>query len=83
MISLGQIAEMLNGELAGNPQCTISGAGPLDQAVEGQITFAEKGQGLKQVAETKATAVIVPKGFSHPDINLIQVNNPRFQYPGG
>jgi len=80
MISLGQIAEMVNGELAGDPQCAISGAGPLDQAIEGQISFAEKGLSLKRVPETKAAAVIVPKGFSCPNVNLIQVNNPRLAF---
>ncbi len=80
MISLGQIAEIVKGELTGDPQCAISGAGPLDQAIEGQITFAEKGSGLKRVAGTRAAAVIVPKGFSHPDVNLIQVGNPRLAF---
>jgi UDP-3-O-[3-hydroxymyristoyl] glucosamine N-acyltransferase len=80
MILLGQIAELVNGELTGDPQCIISGAGPLEKAVEGQITFAEKGSGLKRVAGTKATAVIVPKGFSHPDVNLIQAENPRLAF---
>ncbi len=80
MILLGQIAELVNGELAGDPQCVISGAGPLDKAVQGQITFAEKGSGLKRVAETKAAAVIAPRGFSHPDINIIQVDNPRLAF---
>jgi UDP-3-O-[3-hydroxymyristoyl] glucosamine N-acyltransferase len=69
MILLGHIAELVNGELLGDPQGVISGAGPLEKAVEGQITFAEKGLGLKRVAETKATAVIVPRGVSHPDVN--------------
>ncbi len=80
MISLGRIAEMVNGELTGDPQCAISGAGSLDQAIEGQIAFAEKGLSLKRVAGTKAAAVIVPKGFSHPDVNLVQVNNPRLAF---
>jgi UDP-3-O-[3-hydroxymyristoyl] glucosamine N-acyltransferase len=80
MISLGQIAELVSGELAGDPQCTVSGAGPLDLAVEGQITFAEKGSSLKRVAGTKATAVIAPKGFSHPGVNIIQVENPRLAF---
>ena len=80
MILLGQIAELVSGELTGDPQCTITGAAPLDQAMEGQIAFADRGSGLKRVAATKATAVIVPKGFSHPDVCVIQVSNPRLAF---
>jgi UDP-3-O-[3-hydroxymyristoyl] glucosamine N-acyltransferase len=80
MILLGQLAVLVGGELAGDPECVISGAGPLDKAVEGQITFAEKGSGLRRVAETKAAAVIVPRGFSHPEVNLIRTDNPRLAF---
>jgi UDP-3-O-[3-hydroxymyristoyl] glucosamine N-acyltransferase len=80
MISLGKIAEWVAGELAGDPDCTITGAGPLDSAAEGQISFAEKGPGLKRIAATNAAAVIVPKGYTRPDMNLIQVENPRLAF---
>jgi UDP-3-O-[3-hydroxymyristoyl] glucosamine N-acyltransferase len=80
MITLGQIAEWVTGELAGDPDCTITGAGPLDSAEEGQISFAEKGLELKRITATKAAAVIVPRDFTRPDMNLIQVDNPRLAF---
>jgi UDP-3-O-[3-hydroxymyristoyl] glucosamine N-acyltransferase len=80
MITLGQIAEWVAGELTGNPDCAITGAGPLDAAGEGQISFAEKGSKLKRIASTKAAAVIVPRGHAQPGINLIQVDNPRLAF---
>lgn len=80
MVTLDQIAELVNGELVGDPRCEISGASPLDEAAQGHVAFAEKGSGLKRVAETKASAVIVPKGFTHPGVNLIQVDNPRLAF---
>jgi UDP-3-O-[3-hydroxymyristoyl] glucosamine N-acyltransferase len=79
-ISLGQIAEWVAGELVGDPDCAITGAGPLETAEEGQISFAEKGSGLKHVAATRAAAVIVPRNFSRPGLNLIQVDNPRLAF---
>lgn len=79
-IKLGDIAELVSGELIGDPQCTISGAGPLEEAGEGQITFAEKGSGLKHVSQTRASAIIVPRGFTHPDTNLVQADNPRLAF---
>jgi UDP-3-O-[3-hydroxymyristoyl] glucosamine N-acyltransferase len=80
MISLGQIAEWIAGDLVGDPDCTITGAGPLESAGENQISFAEKGSGLKRVAATKAAAVIVPREFSQPGMNLIHVDNPRLAF---
>ena len=80
MISLGQIVERIGGELNGDPECIISGAAPLDEAVEGQICFADKKSLLKHLSVSKAAAVIVPKGFTHPDVNLIQADNPRLAF---
>jgi UDP-3-O-[3-hydroxymyristoyl] glucosamine N-acyltransferase len=79
-IRLIQIARLLDGKIVGDPECVITGAGPLAYAVEGQITFAEKGIALKHIAECRASAVIVPKGFSDSAINVIQVDNPRVAF---
>ena len=78
--NLGQIAEWVAGHLIGDARCSITGAGPLEEAGEGQIAFAEKGSGLKRVSTTKASAVIVPKSFSQAKVNLIQVDNPRLAF---
>jgi UDP-3-O-[3-hydroxymyristoyl] glucosamine N-acyltransferase len=78
--TLGQIAEWVAGELAGDPDCAITGAGPLDSAGEGQISFAEKGKGLNQIAASQAAAVIVPRGHTQPEMNIIQVDNPRMAF---
>lgn len=79
-IILQQIAKMVKGDLKGDPQCVIEGVGPLEQAGEGQITFAEKGPALKHIEGTSASAVLVPKGFDCSFLNLIQVDNPRVAF---
>ncbi len=79
-ITLGQIAEWVAGELSGDPDCAITGAGPLESAGEGQISFAEKGSGLKRAGETKAAAVLVPRDYTRKNVNLIQVDNPRLAF---
>ena len=79
-IRLEDIAELVSGELIGDPQCVIDGAGPLDQAGEGQITFAEKGSGLKRISLTRASAIIVPRDVTHSAVNLIRVDNPRLAF---
>ena len=80
MLTLGQIAEMVGGELQGDAQCPIAGAGPIDQAVEHQITFAEKGAGLKHVAMSCAAAYLVPRNFLLENKNLVRVKNPRLAF---
>jgi UDP-3-O-[3-hydroxymyristoyl] glucosamine N-acyltransferase len=79
-IHLSQIAKLLEAQIVGDPECIITGVGPMEHAVEGQITFAEKGPALKQLANSKASAVIVPSGFTDSTLNLIQVENPRVAF---
>lgn len=78
--SLRQIAEILGGELAGDPDCLISGVGALEQAESHQIAFAEKGKSLKLLARTRAGAVVVPPGVQAPQKNLVRVDNPRLAF---
>lgn len=78
--TLKKLAELIDGSLAGDPQCLITGIGPIESATEGQITFAEKGRGLKRIDSTGASAVIVPEGFTDSRLNLIQVKNPRVAF---
>jgi UDP-3-O-[3-hydroxymyristoyl] glucosamine N-acyltransferase len=78
-INLSQIAKLLSGELIGDSECIITGIGPIEQAVEGQISFAEKGS-LKHLAQSEASAVIVPRDFTDSPLNLIQVDNPRVAF---
>jgi UDP-3-O-[3-hydroxymyristoyl] glucosamine N-acyltransferase len=78
--TLEQIAQIIKGELAGDPKKIISGVGPIDQADSHQIAFAEKGKSLKQVAYTTAGAVVVPDGVHNDSKNLIRVANPRLSF---
>ncbi len=79
-IALKDLAELLEGELIGDSACVIEGAGSIEHASDGQIAFAEKGAGLKKIAETRASAVIVPRSFTSASSHLIQVDNPRVAF---
>ncbi|KJS32099.1 MAG: UDP-3-O-(3-hydroxymyristoyl) glucosamine N-acyltransferase [Desulfatitalea sp. BRH_c12] len=80
-ISLAHIAQWVNGQIIGDPDCLIEGAGPISSATERQITFAEKGPGLKRVGSCRAAAVIVPRTYTDPALkNGIQVENPRLAF---
>jgi UDP-3-O-[3-hydroxymyristoyl] glucosamine N-acyltransferase len=77
---LREIAQWVNGELTGDPECVIEDAGPIDTAGAHQITFAEKGPSLKRIAATQAEAVLVPREFTDASVNLIRVHNPRLAF---
>lgn len=79
-VTLSRLCEHLGGEMSGDPHCLIEAAGPLDQAGPGQITFVEKGPRLKRLAGSRASAIIVPRGVTEPNRNLIQVDHPRLAF---
>ncbi len=79
-MKLEQLAALVGGDLQGDPQCLIEGAGPIEGAGDGQITFAEKGPALKKVAHSRAAAVIVPRNAECTGRNLIRVDQPRVAF---
>jgi UDP-3-O-[3-hydroxymyristoyl] glucosamine N-acyltransferase len=79
-MTLQQIAQAVGGRWIGAPDTVITGAGPLDGAGEADITFAEKGPALKQIAQSRAAAVLVPLDFTEGSKNMIQVKNPRLAF---
>lgn len=78
--SLQHIADAVKGEPAGEKDKMISGVAPFDSAEASQITFAGDRKFLKRIADTRAGAIIVPKGFEAPGKNLIGVDNPQLEF---
>jgi UDP-3-O-[3-hydroxymyristoyl] glucosamine N-acyltransferase len=79
--TLQSIADIVDGELKGDPNKTVAGVSPFEAAGVNQITFAGSGKFLKQLGATQAGAVIVPTTFdSSVDIDLIAVNNPQLAF---
>lgn len=59
---LGDIAMLVGGNLNGDPALQITGAAILRDAAEGDITLADRTH-LAQLAECRASAVLVPPGL--------------------
>jgi UDP-3-O-[3-hydroxymyristoyl] glucosamine N-acyltransferase len=78
--SLQDIADATNGETVGQKQKRINGVAPFETADSNQITFAGGSKYLKRIDETRAGAIIVPKGFNAPGRNLIGVSNPQLAF---
>lgn len=79
MISLGEIAAKINGDLYGDDNQLISGVSGIKEAGKGQITFVVSPPFLKYVGTSQASAFIVGKGVSRDLFQgkpLIAVDNP-------
>ena len=79
-MSLAKIAEVVEGELEGDPAKNINGAAPFDSATQDDITFAGEAKFLKKINETCAGAVMVPRDFQGSFKNIIKVYNPHVAF---
>lgn len=62
-IKLSRLAELLEVELEGDGECEISGLGTLAGAVPGQLSFLSNPAYASQLADTRASAVIIEERF--------------------
>ncbi|MFQ6096363.1 MAG: UDP-3-O-(3-hydroxymyristoyl)glucosamine N-acyltransferase [Armatimonadota bacterium] len=65
-MALGEIAEMVHGELEGDGDLVITGAGTLEGAGDGDIAFVDAPSRLAEAERTGASAVIIPREAPHP-----------------
>lgn len=78
--SLRELASLVGGKVKGKEDIIIKGVAKIEDAREGEITFAVSEKFLRLAEESKASAVIVPpqvEDFSKP---IIQVPNPRLAF---
>ena len=76
-LSLARIAELVGGEVAGDPRRMVHGAAPFESAGVNDIAFAAGGAYLKSMAASGAGALIVPIGTHALERDLILVENPQ------
>ncbi len=69
------IAEMVDGEIVGEPGKIICGAAPFDSATPDEITFAAQAKFLKKLSECTAGAVLAPRQTEPQSIPMIRVDN--------
>ncbi len=87
---LGDIAEVINAEIVGDPAYGISGAGTLKNALPDQISFLANRQYSEYLRTTRAGAVVLAReDLQHCPVNALIVKDPylgfvkavRFLYP--
>ncbi len=81
MLTLAQIADMLQGDLQGDANCTIEGVAGFEAAGPSDITFAASAKFLKQWDRCRAAAVLVPREAPKQlPGNLLRVDNPQLAF---
>ncbi len=78
--TLQELAEYLGGETTGDKTVLISGIGPLDSAIAGQITFLTTPKYAAKVETTKASAIVLPPDTESFGRNGIVVSNPYLAF---
>ncbi|MDG2382810.1 MAG: UDP-3-O-(3-hydroxymyristoyl)glucosamine N-acyltransferase [Pirellulaceae bacterium] len=76
-MTLGQLAELIGGRLAGDANLPISGAATLDAAGPDEISFVDQERLLKEVSESVAAAVVLKEGMKTVARDAIYVGDPR------
>jgi UDP-3-O-[3-hydroxymyristoyl] glucosamine N-acyltransferase len=79
-LSMAKIADLVQGQIVGNPDLTIKGVAPFELAGEHDITVAGNAKFLKKIDECHAAALIVPKQVEIAQRNLVQVDNPMVAF---
>jgi UDP-3-O-[3-hydroxymyristoyl] glucosamine N-acyltransferase len=80
MATLQQLAELIGGQVQGNPAQEIARVYPIDQAGEGDITFVANPKYLARLDECRASAIIVVPGVTAPGRNLLICANPYLAF---
>ena len=76
--TISKIAEMLNGEVIGNPKIRINQLTKIEEGCEHSLSFLSNPKYTEYIYKTKSSAVIVNKDFvPHQKINttLIKVKD--------
>jgi len=76
MLTLEEIASLVNGKLNGDGNVRIKNLSTLEDAEEGDISFISEEKYLKKIKESKASAFIVKEGLKVEGKPFIEVINP-------
>lgn len=80
MITLKQLANLLQGELTGDPDFIIKGIKSLEEAREEEISFIESDKMIEKMEQSKAAAFIVPLSIANFIKPIIRCSNSRLAW---
>jgi len=77
---LKELAQWVDGTVAGDGETEISGVAAIEDARVGEIAFIASPKYLQKLKETNASAIIVSKEVSQADKPLLRVANPHLAF---
>src|SRR6266404_8457382 len=77
-VSLGEIVDLIGGHYVGNRKRRVIGVAPLAEAQAEQMSFLSNRKYAVQLAETKASAILVPENLKGEDERWMRVDDPHF-----
>lgn len=78
--TVGELAALVEGCVEGDENTRISGISNIEDAQDGDITFAENDKLLNSAIGSRASAVIAPVNGVATEKTLIRVKNPKFAF---
>jgi UDP-3-O-[3-hydroxymyristoyl] glucosamine N-acyltransferase len=80
--TVAELADVVKGRVYGDPQTVIRGIASIEEARNGDITFAESLRFLQDAEQSSASAIIAPENASTEAATkvMIQVANPRLAF---
>jgi UDP-3-O-[3-hydroxymyristoyl] glucosamine N-acyltransferase len=79
-VTLGEIADFVDGEFAGPRSATVSRAASLNAATPDSLSFLVGQKWAGQLASSRAAAVLVPAAFPGTSQRWIRVANPQLAF---
>lgn len=83
-MKLQNLAEMVDGDITGDPELDITGIGKIDSAAPDQISFISNPLYERHFSTTNAGCVIVSREFEPPavrnDVSLLRVDDPYLSF---
>ncbi|MFQ6103789.1 MAG: UDP-3-O-(3-hydroxymyristoyl)glucosamine N-acyltransferase [Candidatus Glassbacteria bacterium] len=78
--TLADIADLIKGELKGDPHKKITGVNTIEDANENEIVYLKDRRYLKKLEESKAAAVVISKSQKCRHMDTISVDRPRLAF---
>jgi UDP-3-O-[3-hydroxymyristoyl] glucosamine N-acyltransferase len=79
-MTLAELAEKIGGTLEGDGTRRVTGAAPIDEAGETELTFLANPRYERYMTETKAAGVIVSADYAAATVPLIRCKDPYFAF---
>lgn len=79
-MKLSELALLIGGRIAGNPDTEITGVSGIKEAKPGDITYIQNKKVLKDISELHASAFIVTQEINELKASMLVVDNPQFAF---